>query len=239
MKAAIKKLLLVLAFLPTVLLASLAYANESEVGVTAPIDPSDQASLQRGAQAFINNCLNCHSANYMRYNRLQDIGLTEKQIKDNLLFAGDKVGDTMKTSMSKVDAKKWFGAAPPDLSVEVRARGADWVYAYLTSFYRDDTRPTGWNNKVYDKVAMPHVLYELQGDQVLNHETHRLELVKPGKLSSSEYIAYAADLTNYMAFMAEPAKQQRKHTGIWVLLFLGVLLVLAIKLKKAYWKDIK
>ena len=128
-----KKLLLVLAFLPTILLVSLVYANEGEVGVIAPIDPSDQASLQRGAQAFINNCLNCHSANYMRYNRLQDIGLTEKQIKDNLLFAGDKVGDTMKTSMSKVDAKKWFGAAPPDLSVEVRARGADWVYAYLTS----------------------------------------------------------------------------------------------------------
>ena len=229
-----KKLFLILAFFPLISLA-----NEGEVGVTAPIDPTDQASLQRGAAAFINNCLNCHSANYMRYNRLQDIGLTEKQIKDNLLFAGDKVGDTMKTSMSKADAKKWFGAAPPDLSVEVRARGADWVYAYLTSFYRDETRPSGWNNKVFDKVAMPHVLYELQGEQVMNHQTHRLELVKPGKLNSSEYIVYAADLTNYMAFMAEPAKQQRKHTGLWVLLFLGVLLVLTIKLKKAYWKDIK
>ena len=229
-----KKLFLILAFFPLISLAI-----EGEVGVTAPIDPTDQASLQRGAAAFINNCLNCHSANYMRYNRLQDIGLTEKQIKDNLLFAGDKVGDTMKTSMSKADAKKWFGAAPPDLSVEVRARGADWVYAYLTSFYRDETRPSGWNNKVFDKVAMPHVLYELQGEQVLNHQTHRLELVKPGKLNSSEYIVYAADLTNYMAFMAEPAKQQRKHTGLWVLLFLGVLLVLTIKLKKAYWKDIK
>ncbi len=234
-----KKLILVLAFLPTVLLASLALANEGEIGVTAPIDPNNQASLQRGAQAFINNCLNCHSANYMRYNRLQDIGLTEKQIKENLLFAGDKVGDTMKASMNKTDAKKWFGVAPPDLSVEVRARGADWVYAYLLSFYRDDTRPSGWNNKVFDKVAMPHVLYALQGEQVMNHETHMLELVKPGKLNSSEYINYVADLTNYMAFMAEPAKQQRKHTGLWVLLFLGVLLVLSIKLKKAYWKDIK
>ncbi|MFM9835187.1 MAG: cytochrome c1 [Methylophilaceae bacterium] len=229
-----KFLIIVLAFLPFISLA-----NEGELGVTAPIDPSDEASLQRGATAFINNCLNCHSANYMRYNRLQDIGLTEKQIKDNLLFAGDKVGDTMKTSMSKADAKKWFGAPPPDLSVEVRARGADWVYAYLTSFYRDETTPSGWNNKVFDKVAMPHVLYELQGEQVLNHETHRLELVKPGKLNPSEYINYVADLTNYMAFMAEPAKQQRKHTGLWVLLFLGVLLVLSIKLKKAFWKDIK
>jgi len=229
-----KKLLLILAFLP-----SIVFANEMEIGVTAPIDPSDQASLQRGARTFINNCLNCHSANYMRYNRLLDIGLTEKQIKDNLLFAGEKVGDTMKVAINKGDAKKWFGVAPPDLSVEVRARGADWVYAYMRGFYRDETTPSGWNNVVFDKVAMPHVLYELQGEQVLNHETHMLELVRPGKLSPSEYNAFVADLTNYMAFMAEPAKQQRKRTGIWVLLFLGLLLVLAIKLKKAYWKDIK
>jgi ubiquinol-cytochrome c reductase cytochrome c1 subunit len=179
----------------------------------------------------------------MRYNRLKDIGLTEQQIKDNLLFAGEKVGDTMKVAMSPKDAKKWFGVAPPDLSVEVRARGADWVYAYLRGFYRDETSSTGWGNCVFDpqtcKVAMPHVLYELQGEQVMNHETHQLELVKPGKLSPSEYNAFVGDLTNYMAFMAEPAKQQRKHIGIWALLFLGVLLVLTIKLKKEYWKDIK
>ena len=217
----------------------LALANVAEITVTAPIDANDNASLQRGARTFVNSCLNCHSANYMRYNRLQDIGLTEAQIKDNLLFAGEKVGDAMRTSMSPKEAKKWFGVAPPDLSVEVRARGADWVYAYMRGFYRDETTPTGWNNTVYDKVAMPHVLYELQGEQVMNHETHMLELVKPGKLNPSEYIAYAADLTNYMAFMAEPDKQQRKHTGLWVLLFLGALLVLTIKLKKAYWKDIK
>lgn len=229
-----KKLLFILVFLPSIVLA-----NEMEINVTAPIDPSDQASLQRGARTFINNCLNCHSANYMRYNRLQEIGLTEKQIKDNLLFAGEKVGDTMKVAINKTDAKKWFGVAPPDLSVEVRARGADWVYAYMRGFYRDETTASGWNNAVFDKVAMPHVLYELQGEQVMNHETHALEMVKPGKLSPDEYDAFVADLTNYMAFMAEPAKQQRKHTGIWVLLFLGVLLVLAIKLKKAYWKDIK
>ena len=229
-----KKLLLLLAFLP---LAS--FANEGEIGVIAPINPNDQASLQRGAQAFVNNCLNCHSANYMRYNRLQDIGLTEKQIKENLLFAGEKVGEPMKVAMNKAEAKKWFGVAPPDLSVEVRARGADWVYAYLTSFYRDETTPTGWNNKVYPKVAMPHVLYELQGEQVLNHETHMLELKKPGKLSNDEYIAYAADLTNYMAFMAEPGKQKRQHTGLWVLLFLGVMFVLVKKLKAVYWRDIK
>ena len=229
-----KKLFLVLMLLPL-----LSFANEVNIGVTAPIDASDHASLQRGAKTFINNCLNCHSANYMRYNRLQDIGLTAKQIKDNLLFAGEKVGDTMQVAMNPKDAKKWFGVIPPDLSVEVRARGADWVYAYMRGFYRDETTPTGWNNIVYDKVAMPHVLYELQGEQILNHETHKLELVKPGKLSPSEYNAYIGDLTNYMAFMAEPGKQQRQKFGWYVLLFLGVMLVLAKKLKNAYWKDIK
>ena len=232
-KSYMKKLLITLIFLPV-----LALANTAPITVTAPIDANDYASLQRGARTFVNSCLNCHSANYMRYNRLKDIGLTEAQIKDNLLFAGDKVGDTMQTAMNPKDAKKWFGVAPPDLSVEVRARGADWVYAYMRGFYRDETTPTGWNNTVYDKVAMPHVLYELQGEQVMNHETHKLELVKPGKLSPSEYNAFVGDLTNYMAFMAEPAKQQRKHLGLWALLFLGVLLVLAIKLKKEYWKDI-
>ena len=229
-----KKLLLLLTLLPLLVIA-----NEVKIGVTAPIDASDHASLQRGAKTFINNCLNCHSANYMRYNRLKDIGLTEKQIKDNLLFAGEKVGDTMAVAMNPKDAKKWFGVIPPDLSVEVRARGADWVYAYMRGFYRDETTPTGWNNIIYDKVAMPHVLYEMQGEQVLNHETHKLELVKSGKLSPSEYNAYIGDLTNYMAFMAEPGKQQRQQLGWYVLLFLGVVLVLAKKLKNEYWKDIK
>ncbi|OYY50123.1 MAG: cytochrome c1 [Methylophilales bacterium 28-44-11] len=225
--------------LSLLLLPVLALASEAEITVKAPVDLSDHESLQRGAKTFVNYCLNCHSANYMRYNRLQDIGLSEKQIKDNLLFAGDKVGDTMKVAIDPQDAKKWFGAAPPDLSVEVRARGADWLYAYLRGFYKDDTRPTGWNNLVFDKVAMPHVLYELQGVQTLNHETHALEIVKPGKLSPAEYNAMVGDLTNYMAFMSEPAKQSRKYIGIVVLLFLGVMLVLAKKIKAEYWKDIK
>jgi len=229
-----KKILLALVCMPLFALANVDIKLDK-----APIDPSDNDSLQRGARTFVNSCLSCHSANYMRYNRLQDIGLTEKQIKDNLLFAGEKVGDTMKVAMNPKDAKKWFGVAPPDLSVEVRARGADWVYSYMRGFYRDNTTSTGWNNVVFDKVAMPHVLYDLQGEQVLNHETHQLEMVKPGRLSPEEYDAFVADLTNYMAFMAEPAKQQRKHAGLWVLLFLGVLLVLTIKLKKEYWKDIK
>ncbi len=229
-----KKLIFVITLLPALVLA-----NTAEIIASAPIDPSDNASLQRGARTFINNCLNCHSASYMRYNRLVDIGLTEKEIKENLLLAADKVGDTMQTAMDPSDAKKWFGVAPPDLSVEVRARGADWVYAYMRGFYKDETTPSGWNNVVFDKVAMPHVLYQLQGEQRLNHETHALELVTPGRLSPEEYDEFVADLTNYMAFMAEPAKQQRKMLGIWVILFLVVLLVLAKKLKAAYWKDIK
>lgn len=229
----IKKAIYVLAIVPL-----LAFANVEVHLDKAPIDPSDQASLQRGARTFVNNCLNCHSANYMRYNRLQDIGLTEKQIKENLLFTAEKVGDPMTSAMNKKDAKKWFGVAPPDLSVEVRARGADWVYTYMRSFYRDETRPSGWNNVVFDKVAMPHVFYELQGEQTLDHETHALTLTKPGKLSVEEYDALVGDLTNFMAYMAEPAKQQRNRLGWFVLLFLGVLLVLTYKLKKAYWKDI-
>jgi ubiquinol-cytochrome c reductase cytochrome c1 subunit len=229
-----KQLLVMIALLPMVALANTAVITE-----TAPIDPSDQASLQRGARTFINNCLNCHSANYMRYNRLVDIGLTEKEIKENLLFAGEKVGDTMRVAMDPQDAKKWFGVTPPDLSVEVRARGVDWLYAYMRGFYKDETTPSGWNNIVFDKVAMPHVFYQQQGEQILNHETHQLELVKPGRLNPAEYKAFVADLTNYMAFMAEPAKAQRKSLGIWVLVFLGILLVLAKKIKAAYWKDIK
>lgn len=232
-----KKALLVLVFLPLMV-----FANEGAHLDKAPVDASNHESLQRGARTFVNYCLSCHSASYMRYNRLMQIGLTENQIKDNLLFAGDKVGDQMKVAINKSDAKKWFGVAPPDLSVEVRARGADWVYSYMRAFYRDSASSTGWGNCVFDpntcKVAMPHVLYELQGEQAMNHETHELTLTKPGRMSVAEYDALVGDLTNYLAYMAEPAKQQRNHLGWFVLLFLGVLLVLTYKLKKAYWKDI-
>ncbi|MDO9150325.1 MAG: cytochrome c1 [Methylotenera sp.] len=233
-----KKLLLTLLLMPFLAMPLAVSASESVSLDKAPIDAADHESLQRGARTFVNYCLNCHSANYMRYNRLLEIGLTEKQIKDNLLLAGEKIGDTMKVAINKKDAMKWFGAAPPDLSVEVRARGADWVYTYMRGFYRDSTRATGWNNTVFDKVGMPHVLYGLQGEQELNHETHALKLVKPGKLSVEEYDVLVGDLTNFMAYMAEPAKHQRNQLGWFVLLFLGVLLVLTYKLKKAYWKEI-
>lgn len=241
-----RKLLILLALL----LPAIAIASEGSVHLDrAPIDPDNQASLQRGAKTFVNYCLNCHSAAYMRYNRLRDIGLSEEQIKDNLLFAGEKVGETMKVSMPKAEAKAWFGAPPPDLSVEARARTADWLYTYLRGFYRDDTRPTGWNNTVYDKVAMPHVLWQLQGQQVLKTEettdahgnvvhAHKLVLDKPGLLSAAEYDQTVADLVNYLVYMSEPAKSTRLQLGLVVLLFLSLLFVVAYYLKKEFWKDI-
>jgi ubiquinol-cytochrome c reductase cytochrome c1 subunit len=237
--------LLTLALLPLTALAM------GEVKIdTAPINANDKLSLQRGARNFVNYCLNCHSAQYMRYSRLQDLGLTEQQIKDYLVPAGAKVGDTMAVAMTKQDAKAWFGVAPPDLSVESRVRGADWLYTYLRSFYRDDSRPTGWNNLTFPNVGMPHVLWELQGIQGLkaaekaddkgeHHGTPKLVLESPGKLTPGQYNEFVADLVNYLEYMGEPAKSVRTQLGVIVLFFVGVLFVLALLLKKEYWKDVK
>ena len=166
----IKKLLGILVA-AVALSSSLAMANEAMKLDPAPIDPRDVASLQAGARAFVNYCLNCHSASLMRYSRMRDIGLTDEQIKDNLLFSADKVGEMMNVAMSKKDGKDWFGASPPDLSVVARARGADWLYTYLRGFYRDSSTATGWNNLAFDRVAMPHVLWTLQGERVRTEVT--------------------------------------------------------------------
>ena len=241
-----KKLFFLLLALPTAAMASGAEIHLDH----APLNLNNQESLQRGARVFVNYCLNCHSAGYMRYNRMQDIGLSEAQIKDNLLYAADKPGETMQVSMRTADAKAWFGAPPPDLTVITRSRGADWVYTYLRSFYRDDSRPTGWNNTVFDKVGMPHVMQELQGqlaavyrtekaeDGKEHHVVDHLELVKPGKLTQAEYDALVGDLTNYLSWMGEPAKGDRMQIGLAVLLFLGVFYVVAFYLKKEFWKDV-
>lgn len=241
-----KKLLFLLLALPTAAFASGAAVHLD----SAPVNPNDKESLQRGARVFVNYCLNCHGASYMRYNRMQDFGLSEQQIKDNLLFAAGKPGEPMRVAMNAGDAKAWFGAPPPDLSVITRSRGADWVYTYLRSFYRDSSRPLGWNNTVFDKVGMPHALHELQGQMApvyrteKNAEGHdhqvleRMELVKPGKLTLAEYDALVGDLVNYLAWMGEPAKTQRMSIGLAVLLFLGLFYVVAFYLKKEYWKDV-
>ncbi|HWV06380.1 MULTISPECIES: cytochrome c1 [unclassified Ralstonia] len=246
-----KKLLAIFA-LAGLVFAAPVMANEGGVPLDpAPNQSSDTSALQRGAKLFVNYCLNCHGASAMRYNRLRDIGLSEEQIKQNLLFSSDKVGDTMRIAMDREDAKKWFGAVPPDLSVIARARGSDWLYTYLRTFYRDDTRPTGWNNLVFDKVGMPHVLWELQGQQVPKYAEVKsehgeaekklvgLEVTVPGKMNKVEYDQAVADLVSYLDWMAEPAGNLRKRLGVWVLLFIGVFFVLAWRLNAAYWKDIK
>jgi ubiquinol-cytochrome c reductase cytochrome c1 subunit len=222
---------------------------------------TDVAALQNGARLFVNYCLNCHGAASMRYNRLTDpaVGLNEEQIKNNLLFAGEKVGETMTVALQARQGKEWFGAAPPDLSVVARSRaggggsGADYLYTYMRTFYRDDTKATGWNNLVFPSVAMPHVLWELQGQQravfvdrpdphdAKNtvHEFERFEPISAGSLSKSEYDAAVADLVAFLQWMSEPAQNQRVRIGVWVLLFLGLFTVIAWRLNAAYWKHVK
>jgi ubiquinol-cytochrome c reductase cytochrome c1 subunit len=233
-----------------ILLAPLAaFASTEELQLDrANIDPHDAISIQRGARTFVNYCLNCHSANSMRYNRLTDLGLTEQQIKDNLMFATDRVGDPMTISASRKDQKQWFGVEPPDLSVVARSRGTDWLYTYLRTFYRDESRPTGWNNLAFPNVGMPHALWQLQGMQVMKieseeHEGHKVEhkklvLDKPGTLSAIEYDSLTRDLVNYLAYMGEPEKTTRSQIGVLVLFFLLLFLVPVWLLKKEYWKDV-
>lgn len=234
-----KKLLIALLCAPLLALAAGAELHLDK----APDRSRDLPALQNGAKLFINYCLNCHSASYMRYNRLQEIGLTEQQIKDNLLFTADKVGELMTIAMRRADAKQWFGAAPPDLTVIARARasefgsGADWLYTYLRGFYRDDTRPTGWNNTVFPNVGMPHALWELQGVQAMGAD-HKLALAKPGVLKPEEYDAMVGDLVGFLTYMGEPMATFRKELGVIVLIFLAVLFVFAYALKREYWKDI-
>jgi len=219
--------------------SSFIFASEEIHLEKAPIDLSDQPSLQKGARTFINYCLNCHSAKYMRYNKLLDIGLSKKDIKENLLFTGKKIGDPMEISMPVAESKKWFGATPPDLSVVARSRGPDWIYSYMKGFYRDSSREMGWNNVVYANSAMPHILWELEGEQELDKNTGELSLIKAGKLNQKEYDAVIVDLTNYITYMSEPGQLKRKKMGFYVVGFLLLLLVLTIKLKKEFWKDIK
>lgn len=221
------------------LYSSISFSAENIELSKAPIDLTNNQSLQRGAKTFINYCLNCHSANFMRYSNLQDIGLSAETIKNDLLFTGDKIGDTMSVNMSAKDSKKWFGASPPDLSVVARSRGADWIYSYMRGFYSDPSRPMGWNNTVYVNSAMPHILWELQGEQILNPKTKKLEKFSSGKLNAKEYDAMIADLTNYLVYMSEPGQLKRKKMGYYVIGFLLLLLFLTIKLKKEYWRDIK
>jgi ubiquinol-cytochrome c reductase cytochrome c1 subunit len=250
-----KKLLAILALVP-----ALALANEGGHPLDkAPDRSNNLPALQNGAKLFVNYCLNCHAASSMRYNRLKDLGLTEDQIKENLLFTADKVGEMMNVAIAPKDAKAWFGAVPPDLSVIARAKassagsGGDYLYTYLRTFYKDDTRPTGWNNMVLPNVAMPHALWELQGTRTVKmveekdphdagktvHKFEGFEQVTPGTMSPADFDNAVGDLVGYLEWMAEPAQTQRKRLGVWVLLFLAGFSFLAWRLNASFWKEVK
>jgi len=222
----------------------------------APSRTNDLPALQNGAKLFINYCVSCHSAAYMRYNRLGDIGLTEQQIKDNMLFTTTKVGDTMKSAIDPKQAGEWFGANPPDLTLVARSRsghggtGADYLYTYLRSYYKDPAKATGWNNLVFPNVGMPNVLWELQGDREPQFETetahgHETRVFKgwkqvnAGSMTQLQYDEAVGDLVGYLQWMAEPSQNSRVRVGVWVLLFLGVLTFFTWRLNAAFWKDVK
>lgn len=222
----------------------------------APKRTNDMAALQNGAKIFVNYCLNCHSASFMRYNRLRDIGLTDKQIAEQLTFATDKIGETMKAAINPAQAKEWFGANPPDLTVIARSKashgysGSDYLYTFLRTYYRDDTKATGWNNLVFPSVGMPNPLWELQGERkpifekVISHGKEveifkGWEPVKDGLLSQSEFDQNVGDLVAYLQWMGEPAQNSRVRIGVWVMLFLSAFALVAWRLNAAFWKDIK
>ena len=212
-------------------------------------DLNDKDSLQHGAKLFVNYCLSCHSASYMRYNRMgKDLGISDKEIQEYMGFITDnegkfKVGALMKANLSEDQARAAFNTVPPDLSVTARSRGPNWVYTYLLSFYRDESAPSGWNNALFPHVAMPHVLSHLQGTQRAvmtadgRHIDH-LELAVPGTLDQKQYEKDVYDLTNFMVYLAEPAKLIRYRIGVFVFLFLVILAIPAYLLNKEYWKDI-
>lgn len=218
----------------------------------APINLENQASLQRGAQLFVNYCMGCHSAQFQRYNRLaRDIGLTDEQVAENLILTADtKVGDTMQNSMPADDAKRWFGAPPPDLSVIARSRGVDYLYTYLRTFYLDESRPLGVNNAVFPAAGMPHVMWQLQGWQKPVYETVKdasdepkeiiagFEVIEPGTMTPPEFDAAMGDLVNFLAYIGEPIQLERKRIGLWVLFYLVIAFAVFYLLNKEIWKDV-
>jgi ubiquinol-cytochrome c reductase cytochrome c1 subunit len=251
-----KKIIALFMAAAVVLTPVMAIASSGAHLYKAPIDINDKASLKRGAKAFADYCYSCHAASFMRFNRIaKDLDMSEQEVRDMMIHTrgkkGDptKIGELMKVSMTADYAKNAFGTAVPDLSLEARARGADWVYSYLRSFYLDPSRPTGFNNTVFPDVGMPNVLWSLQGLQEAKFETvehdgvevehlEGLELVQPGKLSHVDFDMFLGDLTNFMVYLAEPVQVERRHMGWKVLLFLVVLFGFAYALKKEYWKDV-
>lgn len=206
------------------------------------VDLGDESSLQRGARLFVNYCMGCHSAKFMRYNRLgKDLGISEDVLQANLMFETDKPGDTMQTAMPAEQAEQWFGVAPPDLTLSARARGADWLYSYLLTFYKDSDTTTGFNNLQFRGAAMPHVLWELQGiKRAVKQDdgSTKLETVKEGRMTDAEYRGAMRDLVNFMVYISEPAQMERYRIGFWVIFYLLILLVVVYMLKREFWRDV-
>ena len=250
-----KKILLSL-FAALTFAGSVTAAESALTWDKAPGTVNDLSSLQNGAKLFVNYCLNCHSAAFMRYNRLKDIGLSEQQIKDNLLFGSAKIGETMKAAIDPAQAKEWFGANPPDLTLIARSRsghggsGADYLYTYMRTFYRDPSRPNGWNNLLFPNIGMPHVMWQLQGEREPIFEERVVhgqktpvfmgwKQITPGTMSQMQYDQAVGDLVNYLQWMAEPTQSSRVRIGVWVMLFLLVFTLFAWRLNAAFWKDIR
>ncbi len=233
-----------------VLLAPVAHAAGGAKLMHIDVDLSDETSLQRGARIVANYCMGCHSAEYMRYNRMgKDLGISDAVLEQNFIFDDAKVGETMTIAMDKGDALRYWGVVPPDLSVIARSRGADYLYTYFKTFYVDDSRPFGVNNLVVKNVSMPHVLWDLQGMQALDvsHDgegTHHtptyedLKLITPGTQSPEKYDQTIKDLVNYLVYMSEPIQLERKKIGVWVMLYFILFAVVAYMLKKEYWRDV-
>jgi len=217
----------------------------------AEIDPGNISSLQRGARNFMNYCSGCHSAQYVRFNTIgKYLELSEEQLIDNLMFNAEKTFETIQSAMPAEDAARWYGTAPPDMSLMARAKGADYIYNFLKGFYLDPESPTGVDNLVLAGTSMPHVLWELQGyqtaafsehlvDGVMSHEFEGFEQVTPGSLDAEDYDDFVRDTVNFLAYIAEPIRSERRMIGTWVIIYLLVFLVIAIMLKKQIWKDVK
>lgn len=236
------------AILACLLCVGIAQASESAGLEASGAQVSDTASVQRGAGLFMNYCSGCHSLKYLRYSRFaEDYGLDEDAVMQNLVFTGAKFGEPMLSHMPEAEAAKWFGKAPPDLSLEARAKGPDWIYNYLKSFYLDPTSAVGWNNTVFPNASMPNALWELQGLQVAvrapaenGEEAHieKLELIQPGRMDAAQFSQAVRDITAFLQYAAEPAALKREATGLWVILYLALFTLLAYFLKKEYWKDV-
>ena len=236
-------------FASGLLISFSAFAAGGGATLQAGNDLSDRASLQRGAQLYMNYCAGCHSLKYMRYSRMaEDLGLTEDEVMKNLNFTGAKFGEQVQVSMPAAGGEKWFGKMPPDLSVISRVRGSDWISTYLKSFYLDESRPLGWNNKLFPNASMPNPLWELQGLQHAEFgpvdpatgERHveGLKVAQAGRQSAQEFDQTARDITNFLEYVGEPAALKRQSVGVWVILFLAALTFLAYLLKQEYWKDV-